>query len=114
MCDLEDIILSEEWTVVSVNFHSSFRITITLDRACIKTSPVALISEAHTLISENSTELDIIIYTDGLAIRNLHIAWTFTAQCEGNMIREECGTFAITTSSMAMAVTKAKEWLKTE
>lgn len=44
-----------------VNFHTSFCVIITFDRVCAKKNPVALISEVHVLISENSTETHIIM-----------------------------------------------------
>lgn len=91
LCDLKDIMPGEEWTIVPINFRISFRI-ITLDRVCVQENLMALISEIKTLMSENSTEADIIIVTNGLVVRSLR-------SVEGKWSRR-CGAYAVTTSSM--------------
>lgn len=59
-----------------------------------------LISEVHTLISENSTEMDITkIYEDGSVVRNLCNSWAFASYCGGKAIKVECGGFAVTTAA---------------
>lgn len=68
------------WTVAPVYFCLSFDV-IKLDRTCVAENPVAIISEVCALISDNSAEVDIIIYADGLVFRNLCSAWAFAAQC---------------------------------
>lgn len=59
-CDLEDVTLGEEWTVLLVNFRLSFCIIATHDGARVHENPMTLIAEVHLLI-KNSTEMGIII-----------------------------------------------------
>lgn len=105
----------EEWTILSVNFCPSFCVIITFDRACVQESLVALVSDVHTLINDNTAEVCIIIYTDASVIHSLHSACAFTAQCGGKMITDECGDLAVTSVSLTMgtaAVMKAMKWQK--
>jgi hypothetical protein len=66
---------------------------------------VAVKAEVEALIFENSSDKDIIIYTDGSVIRHVRSVWAFTASVEGRTVYEDCGAFASTTSSMTMEVT---------
>jgi len=115
VCPLDNIEPGEEWIKVPIDFRSSFQVIITLDRESGRANQVAVESEVQALVSENSTEGDNIVYTDGSVVRHKRSAWAFTAQCQGKTVWEESGAFAVTTSSMTMevmAVTKALVWLE--
>lgn len=88
-------------------------------RMCVEENAVAVVSEIHALVSENSTEGDIIIFTDGFVIYNLQHIWTLMAQCLQRIIKVKSDVFffffAATTSSMTMwimIVIKVMIWLR--
>lgn len=81
---LEVIMPGEEWTVLPVNFRPSFRVIIKHGRTCVKTNPVALVSDVYALICGNSTKAEIIIYTEWVRSFSICVVhWFFAAQWEG-------------------------------
>jgi hypothetical protein len=46
-------------------------------------NPVFVEAEVRTLIHENSSETDVIIYTDDSVVRIVQSSWGFTAQVGG-------------------------------
>jgi ribonuclease HI len=71
-------------------------------------------AEVQALIHENSSENDIIIFTDGSVVRHVQNSWAFTTQVGARTVHEDNGAFYHITSIMTievMAVTKALSWL---
>lgn len=62
---------------------------VTLDRICVMENTVALNPEVHPLVNENSTEMTIIIYTQGSVVHNLRSPWASTAQNGWETIKED-------------------------
>jgi ribonuclease HI len=117
VCSLEDIEPGEEWVRVPAEFCTSFSVRITLDRACRRQNPAVVEAEVQGLIFENSSDGDVVIYTDGSVVRHMRSSWAFTAQVSGRVVEEDSGAFALTTSSLTMevmAVSKAIAWLETQ
>jgi ribonuclease HI len=117
VCLLDDVSSCEEWVNVPDTCRISFRVVITLDRSSRNSSPVAVEAEVQALISENSKEGDVIIFTDGSVVRHVRSAWGFVAFRGGLSVREDSGAFPVTTSSMTMevkAVSRAMVWLETQ
>lgn len=50
---------------------------------------VGVISAMHIFTSKNSTEVGIVINTDGSVIPNLPSPWALTAQCGERVIKEK-------------------------
>ena len=117
VCTLEDIDPGEEWIPVPRGIATSFSVCIELDKECRQHNPLVVEAEVQALISENASEHDVIIYTDGSVIRHVRSSWAFTAQVGGDVVKEDSGGFAVTTSSLTMeimAVTKAMIWLESQ
>ena len=117
VCTLEDIDPGEEWIPVPRAIATSFSVCIELDKECRQHNPLVVEAEVQALISENASDHDVIIYTDGSVIRHVPSSWAFTAQVGGDVVKEDSGGFAVTTSSLTMeimAVTKAMIWLESQ
>lgn len=54
----------------SAPFHETFEVIIILDRSCRRQSLIAVDAEIKAFMDENTTESDIIIYTDGSVVLN--------------------------------------------
>ena len=110
VCPPTEIVPGEEWVRTASVGNSSINVLITLRKANKNNVGSMINSEIRALVDENSTEDDIIIFTDGSVVRHLRSSWAFTAQRAGRTIHEESGAYKKTTSSLTMevvAVTKA-------
>ena len=117
VCSLGDIELGEEWVPVPKLLNCTFSCVTTLDRTWKEKNAIVVNAEVNALISENSGDGDIMIYTDGSVVRQQRSAWGFTARSACQTVYEASSAYLMTTSSMTMevmAVTRAIDWLATQ
>ena len=117
VCSLGDIELGEEWMPVPQLLNCTFSCVTTLDRTWKEKNSIVVNAEVNALISENSGDGDVMIYTDGSVVRQQRSAWAFTARSACRTVYEASSAYLMTTSSMTMevmAVTRAISWLATQ
>ena len=117
VCSIGDIELGEEWMPVPQLLNCTFSCITTLDRKWKEKNAIVVNAEVNALISENSGDGDVLIYTDGSVVRHHRSAWAFTARSACQTVYEASGAYLMTTSSMTMeviAVTRAISWLATQ
>ena len=76
------------------------RVIITLGRECREEDPSVVYAKMGALIDENSKPGDVIIYTEGSVKRGDQSGWRYSARRNGCIIKEDCCSYPLTTSSM--------------
>lgn len=100
------------WVEVNDNTGQYTHVIATLGRECREWAPGATNAEVETLIEENSSPRDPVIFTDGSVKRGVKSGWAFTVRVSGKVEAESSGAVGLTTSSMSMEVTAITESLK--
>lgn len=65
VCKLNNIIPGVEWIQMPPGFRDTFSFTVTLKTGCRELNPATVNVGVIALISENSTDTHVMIYTDG-------------------------------------------------
>ena len=114
-CQVQDIRKGKDWVEVDDVAGEYTTVTATLGRECRDWPLGATNAEIETLIEEYSEHGDAVIFTDGSVNRGVKSGWAFSVRVEGEVVKEQSGATALTTSSMAMeikAITEALHWIK--
>ena len=114
-CDVANIRRGATW--VSVEDENFVQVVATLGRECREWTKEAVNLEIDSLIEENGLSDHLIVYTDGSVQRGVKSGWGYTASLRDEVVKEDSGFVAMTTSSMCMevqAISKMFEWVKHE
>ena len=112
---VESVRKGEAWPQLQVDTERFTEVIATLGRQCREWAPGATHAEIETIIEENSSEGDVIVFTDGSVIRGKKSGWAYTARVDGIKVSENSAACDSTMSSMMTeinAVTLALTWLK--
>ena len=107
-CNVEHIRKGSDWILVDDPLERFTTVTATIGRESREWCEGAANAEIETLIEENSSRGDVIIFTDGLVRRGVRSGWAFSARMDDAVIGED--------SSMCMeikAISEALTWLQT-
>ena len=94
--------------------ESFTQVIATLGRECREWAPGATHAEVETIIEENSSPGDVIIFTDGSVVREQKSGWAYSARVRGQIVSEDSRACSTTLSSMMTeinAVTLALTWV---
>jgi len=117
-CDPRDTRKDPHWVERPDEMEHFSRAVITLGRECRDQDPALVYAEVASPIYENSRPGDLVVYTDGSVQRGVRSGWGFTARSNGSIVREDCCSYSVTTSSMRMEIgaataTAALNWVQT-
>ena len=112
-CNVANIRTGPSW--VPVEDEGFTQVIATFGRECREWPEEAVNLEIDSLIEENGLRDHLIVYTDGSVKRKVKSGWGYTASLQGEVIKEDSGFVAFTTSSMCMeikAITEMLEWVR--
>ena len=114
---IESIRRGNPWQYCDDLQRNFTRVIATLGRECREWGPGETDNAVETLINENSSENDAVVFTDGSVKRGEKSGWGYTVRVNGMVVAEGSGAVEMTTSSMLMeikAITEALRWLRQE
>ncbi len=112
---VESVRKDEAWPQLFVDTERFTEVIATLGRQCKERAQGATHAEIETIIEENSSKGDVIVFTDGSVIRGKKSGWEYTARVDGITASENSFPCDSTMSSMMTeinAVMLALTWLK--
>ena len=106
----------ESWVHVQDDTESFTEVIATLGRECREWAPGATHAEVETIIEENSRPGDVIIFTDGLVVREQKSGWAYSARVDGQIVSENSMACSTLSSMMTEinAVTLALTWVSSQ